>query len=202
MKKYLVIVLVLMLTFVGCSANENELNETGDIVIEDTENTNEAGNTESNEDVNNSDQEEESTDQDEATEDDSIESDEKSLEEIVEQMYALTGLEFPKMMNTELTLENMEYMLGVSNFEFIKGISSEPMMSSQASSIVLLTVSDDLDIEVIKKDIKENVDGRKWICVGVEDEHILVDHVGDLIVLIMNENSEALMNAFHEVMNK
>lgn len=124
-----------------------------------------------------------------------------TLEEIIDQMYLQSGLEFPGTMKSELTAENMNYMLGVDNFEYLEGLASEPMMSSQAHSIVLFTVEEGSDIETIKSDIKANVDGRKWICVGVEPENILVENVGNHIVLIMDLESEALMTAFLDIMN-
>ncbi len=105
-------------------------------------------------------------------------------------------MEFPMMGKSELTSENMVYMLGVDNFEYLKGVASEPMMSSQAHSIVLFTVEEGADIDKIKTDIKENVDGRKWICVGVEPNNILVDNVGNHIILIMDDASETLMDTF------
>jgi uncharacterized lipoprotein NlpE involved in copper resistance len=125
-----------------------------------------------------------------------------TLEEIVDEMYALTEMEWPKLVKTPVDKENMAYMLGVTNFEFEEALASEPMMSAQAHSVVLVKVDDDADMEAIKKDIKENVDGRKWICVGVEDDNIIVDSAHQYIVLIMdNEGSEALQDAFHQIMN-
>jgi hypothetical protein len=117
-------------------------------------------------------------------------------------MYALTEMEWPKLVKTPVDKENMAYMLGVTNFEFEEALASEPMMSAQAHSVVLVKVDDAADMEAIKKDIKENVDGRKWICVGVEDDNIIVDSAHQYIVLIMdNEGSEALQDAFHQIMN-
>jgi hypothetical protein len=125
-----------------------------------------------------------------------------TLEEIVDEMYALTEMEWPKLVKTPVDKENMAYMLGVTNFEFEEALASEPMMSAQAHSVVLVKVDDAADMEAIKKDIKENVDGRKWICVGVEDDNIIVDSAHQYIVLIMdNEGSEALQDAFHQIMN-
>ena len=125
-----------------------------------------------------------------------------TLEEIIDEMYALTEMEWPKLVKTTVNDENMAYMLGVTNFEFEEALASEPMMSSQAHSVVLVKVDNTGDLETIKKDIKDNVDGRKWICVGVEDDSIIVDSAHNYIVLIMdNEGSEALQDAFHQIMN-
>lgn len=189
MKKISVIIMtmVLLLTLVGCNTADK-----GNEVINEQENVSndESVNTETN------------TTDEESTEEESekISNIELSLEEIIDQMYENSGLEFPMAAKTELTLENMIYMLGVDNFEYVEGLTSEPMISSQAHSIVLFTVEDEADIEQIKKDVKENVDGRKWICVGVEQQNILVENVGNHIVLIMDAESETLMDAFLDIM--
>ena len=71
------------------------------------------------------------------------------------------------------------------------------MMTSQAYSLCLLRVKDGTDIEQLKADIKANVNPAKWICVSVEDEIVIVDNIGDVVVLIMhNDLAEALHNAF------
>lgn len=120
-----------------------------------------------------------------------------SLEEIMEQIYGgvEADLSFPKDI-TEITSENAEYFLGVTDIEFVEAIASEPMMSSIAHSVVLLRTKEGADIEGIKTKIKENVDGYKWICVGVEKENIIVDNIGDLVILIMDENSKELHDSF------
>ncbi len=124
-----------------------------------------------------------------------------SLEEVIAKMYETAALQLPMHMTVPLQREQMIYMLGVDNFEYTEGFVSEPMMGSFAHSIVLFTVNDDADIEKIKRDIKENVDGRKWICVGVEQEDILVDNVGNHIILIMDDEAQLYMDAFMSVMS-
>ena len=52
------------------------------------------------------------------------------------------------------------------------------------------------DIEAAKQSIKENADGRKWICVGVEDEDIRVESAGNYILLAMADNSEEYIANF------
>lgn len=120
-----------------------------------------------------------------------------SLEEIMEQVY--TGIEadlsFPKDTVT-ITAENSEYYLGVSDIDFEEAIASEPMMSSIAHSIVLLKAKEGADLASIKTKIKENVNGYKWVCVGVEDENIIVDNIGNIVILIMDENSKELHDNF------
>lgn len=120
-----------------------------------------------------------------------------TLEEIMEKIYSGTEeTEFPQTMITTINDENIEYFLGSADIEYVEAIASEPMMSSIAHSIALVRVADGADVEDIKTKIKENVDGRKWICVGVEDDQIIVDNIGDLVILIMNKDSEAIQQSF------
>ncbi len=209
MMKKILVMLSLMMVFVlaGCSAGK-DVDQTQDEVIEDTVIEDEATEDEVTEDEATEEEatEEEATEdevaedevaEDEVTEDDV---DGMTMEDIIDAMYEKVDVEWPKFVKQPLTQENMEYMLGVTNFEFVEGVVSEPMMTSQAHSIVLFTVDPSADIETIKADIKANVDGRKWICVAVEDENILVDHVGNHVILIMDEHSQELMDAFKEIM--
>lgn len=124
----------------------------------------------------------------------------QSLEEIMDTIY--NGIEedkLPMMLgNTEITDDNLESYTGLKSIDYESGIASESMIGSIAHSVVLLKVKDNVDIEQTKKDIKENVNPRKWICVGVDDEkNIIVDNIGNTIVLIMsNEISTELHNNF------
>jgi hypothetical protein len=53
------------------------------------------------------------------------------------------------------------------------------------------------DIEKLKSEIKENVNPNKWVCVGVDPSNIIVDNIGDLVILIMSDtDAQALHSAF------
>lgn len=93
--------------------------------------------------------------------------------------------------------ENAANFFGVDTIEFTEAVASEPMMSSIAFSICLMRVKEGTDIEAAKADIKANVDPRKWICVEVDPSDVRVESEGDLILLIMAEDSEKYSEAFH-----
>lgn len=69
-----------------------------------------------------------------------------------EQVSALTGL---------ISTENVE-----------KLIVSEPMMSSQAYSVVVLKAKNGADIEEMKQEMLDNLNMNKWICVSAEKLYI------------------------------
>ena len=121
---------------------------------------------------------------------------EGDLSAIIQEIYKVSKLELPKTADTSLTEENESYYIGTTDAAYTEALASEPMMSSIAHSVVLLRVEDGADIDKIKEDIKSKVDSRKWICVGVEPENVIVDNIGNLVILIMSENSAALHDAF------
>ena len=112
---------------------------------------------------------------------------EGTLEEIMSKVYSTLGEDETPMMltNTEITKENIEMYLGTSDIEFEEALASESATGSIAHSVVLLRVKDNADVEAIKEKIEDNVNPRKWICVGVEEDDIVVENKGNLIILIM-----------------
>lgn len=104
---------------------------------------------------------------------------------------------------TEITAENVKYYLGKEDIEFETAIASEPLINVHAYSLCLVRVKEGADIEKIKSDIKENADPRKWICVGVDPNNVIVDNVGDVVILIMSdEEGSALHDAFLQLKEK
>lgn len=120
----------------------------------------------------------------------------EELSVIMETIYEKSGIELPSLANTELTEENEAYYIGTNDVAYTEALASEPMMSSIAHSVVLLRVEEGSDIEKIKETIITKVDPRKWICVGVEAEDVIVDNIGNLVILIMIDESALLHDAF------
>lgn len=116
---------------------------------------------------------------------------EGSLEDIMTKVYAnIPDEEKPMMlMNTEVNSENIEYYLGSTDIKYQEALASESGVGSIAHSVVLLRAEDNADINKIKEEIKEKVNPRKWICVGVEKEDLIIKNKGNLIILIMVEDT-------------
>lgn len=110
-----------------------------------------------------------------------------SLEDIMVRIYAGVKTQMPKVSNTIITPENSEYYLGISNMHFVEGIASESLIGSQAHSVCLVRVADGSDVTAIKEQIRTSVNPRKWICVGVERDQVIVENIGNLILLVIDQ---------------
>ena len=92
------------------------------------------------------------------------------------------------LMDTEVNEENIEYYLGATDIEYESALAREPGVGSIAHSVVLVKTKENADIESIKTKIKEKVNPRKWICVGVEEKDVVVESKGNLIMLLLIED--------------
>lgn len=84
----------------------------------------------------------------------------------------------------------VQYYTGLesgTNLEYV--VASEPLMTSQAYSLVLVKVKDGVSADEVAKEMSEKVDTRKWIC--VEAEKLYVTSSGDIICLMMSTEEMA-----------
>ena len=122
---------------------------------------------------------------------------EENLTDIMAKIYENAGVSNEDMETVSLNDENTSYYIGDVSFSFKEGLASEPIMSSVAHSVVLVRLNSASDAEKAKKEIKEKVDPNKWICVSVDEENVYVESIGDLVLLVMdNQNGEKLKSSF------
>ena len=125
---------------------------------------------------------------------------EGSLADIMNKVYDGVEAEMPMLLQTELNDENIEYFLGTTDIDYKEGLASEPMMSSIAHSVVLVRMNEGANIEEAKEKIKKSVNPRKWICVEVSENDVIVDSRGDIIILIMvNDYSKDFEKSFESL---
>jgi hypothetical protein len=128
---------------------------------------------------------------------------EGDLTEILQRIYDNidSPVELPSTFEQELTHEgtefnpSVEYFIGSSGIPFTEGLVSEAAVGG-AYSVVLLRMEPNADIETAKTEIAEGVDPWKWICMGVDASDVIVDNIGDLVILIMSDHSRELHEAF------
>ena len=114
-----------------------------------------------------------------------------SLEDIMSKLYqGINEDELPMALgNIELTDENIESFIGTTEVKYTEAIANESMVGSIAHSVVLLRVEEGSNVDEAVQKIKENVNPRKWIC--VEASNVIVKNRGDLVVLIMSNETLA-----------
>lgn len=104
------------------------------------------------------------------------------------------------------TSENLDYLLGSWNheykFDFSNGIYFAPMMSSQAFQLTLIKLPDASKAAEVEKELKDNFDMAKWVC--VTPEIVKTTYVGDVVLLIAGDTQtvNALLNSFTSTYSK
>lgn len=78
----------------------------------------------------------------------------------------------------------------------------EPMTGSQAFSLVLVRVKNAGDVETVARQMKENIDPRKWIC--AQADQVEVAGYGDTVMFIMvdsqlGKTAKSYLEAFESV---
>lgn len=112
------------------------------------------------------------------------------LDEIITNIYSVkdSGL---MVQTTPIDLTDADALksyTGLTDASKLKEASaSEPMIGSQAYSIVLVRVNDKADAASVAKDIMANINTAKWICVCANDTSAAVS--GDLVMFVMLDNA-------------
>ena len=119
-----------------------------------------------------------------------------TLSEIFTKIYENADVESPMTVETTVDDTNKASMLGTDAVDFLEGLASEAAVGSIPHSMVLIRVDNSTDVEKVKMLIRENADPRKWICVGVEEDQVIVDSIGDLVFLVMSADATAYHNSF------
>ena len=83
------------------------------------------------------------------------------------------------------------YFTGLSDAAKITDVAVyEPMMGSQAFSLVMVRTAEGVDAKEVAQQMKDNIDPRKWICVGADE--IMAAGYGDTVMFIMVDSQLGL----------
>ena len=117
----------------------------------------------------------------------------ETCEALVNKIYESKAPEFALMtMPVDLAdAEGTAWMTGVSDPALLKeAVISESMMGSQAYSLVLARVNDAAKAEEVAQMMLDNINPRKWICVGADDIDAAI--YGDLVMFVMIDSQFGL----------
>lgn len=103
-------------------------------------------------------------------------------------------------LDLELDADTIQFISAVKSIDKVSEISiSGPMMAPPAYQMVVVRVKDASDAESVAKEMLENANPAKWVC--VQAECVRVGVCGDTIMMVMYsvDDATALINAFGEV---
>ncbi len=78
----------------------------------------------------------------------------------------------------------------------------ESMIGSQAFSLVMVRTAEGADAKAVAQEMKDNIDPRKWICVGADE--VMAAGYGDTVMFIMLDTqlglkAQSYVDAFAQV---
>lgn len=126
----------------------------------------------------------------------------EQMKEMFKTIYSKLGKKLLNLETQEISIEDetqVKAYTGLkSNKDIEKIVVSEPLMSSQAYSAVTVKVKSGANIEEIKKEMLENINMSKWICVSAEKMYITNN--GNTIFMVMSSEDWAkpVYNEFKE----
>lgn len=97
----------------------------------------------------------------------------------------------------------LKSMTGLDSAEKLKDVAVfEPMTGSQAFSLVLVRVKDASQAKTVAKEMRENIDPRKWICATADQ--VMTAGYGDTVLFIMLDHqlgvtAQSFVDAFANV---
>ena len=129
----------------------------------------------------------------------------QEMQETLQGIYTKLGEALPDLeirevdVTDELALTTATGLKSANNVEAV--VISEPFISSQAYSAVLVKTAKDANIEEMKQEMLNNIDTRKWICVSAEK--VYVTNYENIIFLIMSseEWAKPVYDEFKNVVN-
>lgn len=117
----------------------------------------------------------------------------QEMQEMFNQIYTKLGDQLPSLETREVDVTDGQAVTsatGLKSNEHVETIViSEPFMSSQAYSAVLVKTAKNANIEEMKQEMLNNIDMRKWICVSAEK--VYVTNHGNIIFLVMSSEEWA-----------
>lgn len=117
----------------------------------------------------------------------------EDLSALVDKLYEGEKDLFPSLQTQTVDVTDsdfVQYYTGLENgtdLEYI--VVSEPMISSQAYSLVVAKVKIGVDANAIAKKMSEKINTAKWVCVSAEK--LYATSSGDIVLLVMSSEDMA-----------
>lgn len=127
----------------------------------------------------------------------------EDIKGLIDQIYEKTSNEMFGLETREIDINDEMALKSYTGLDTNDGIEkivvSESMITATAYSLAIVKVDSNANIENIKQTMVDNIDMRRWICVGADV--LYATNYGDVIFLIMasEENAKPQYEAFKEI---
>lgn len=127
------------------------------------------------------------------------------MKKMIKTVYSNTSVELPSLDTQEIDVKNKDDVTlytGLKSNENVETlVVSVPLMNAQAYSLSVVKVKDGANIEEMKQEMLDNINMRRWICVGAEK--LYITNNGNVIFLVMasEEEAKAVYDEFKKYVN-
>lgn len=122
-----------------------------------------------------------------------------SLKSILNKSYNGIKKDIPDTDTVTINKNNFATYLGNANIKYKEALASEPKMTSVAHLVVIVRLDDNENVQNAKKEIEENINPRRWVC--VEAEKTIVETNDNVIILVMSnaKSTEKIVENFKNI---
>ena len=117
----------------------------------------------------------------------------EDLENLIDKVYNGVSVDLYNVETREIDLSDsttVKSYTGLDDGDDIEfAVVSEPMINAQAFSFVMAKVKDGVNADDVAKEMSENIDTRKWICVSAEK--LYATSSGNIVFLVMTDEEKA-----------
>ena len=129
----------------------------------------------------------------------------KNINDIINTINKNNKNVLPELETMKINVKNIDEVTSYTGLKTNDGIESitvsVPVMTSQAYSVAIVKVKDNVDVEKIKQEMLDNIDMRRWICVSAEQ--LYITNSGNVIFSVMADKdiAKAVYNDFKKYVN-
>lgn len=117
----------------------------------------------------------------------------EEMKTMFEKIYSNLGDTLPSLETAEIDVNDASLVTTFTGLKSNKDVEalvvSEPLINAQSYSAVAVKVKNGADIETMKKEMLDNINTHKWICVSAEK--VYVTNSGNIIFLVMSSEDWA-----------
>lgn len=128
-----------------------------------------------------------------------------NMKNLIDSIYKSANVELPSLETNEIDMSDNDtvstYTGSQDNSNIESIVVSEPLISSQAYSLVVMKLKNSADVEKVKQNIYDNVNMSKWICVSAEK--LYITNYNNIVFYVMSDEdwAQPVYTAFKAYVN-